>query len=159
MWSKCQHVVLVGGFAASDWLFHSVLAPLEKLGLNVLRPESHMFVFLHPFFLFLFSRFLLEIKLYQMALFLSILITLFNVVYRKLHMAPSVQFLSLLAIQSTCQGSKICLFYPQGKPRYPTISKLSFLRCDWLEPVVTFTNVYDVEYSSSGNQRISNSLL
>ena len=39
-----QHVVLVGGFAANDWLFtevHQVFAP----GLNVVRPENHVWVF------------------------------------------------------------------------------------------------------------------
>ncbi|KDR69814.1 hypothetical protein GALMADRAFT_255630 [Galerina marginata CBS 339.88] len=40
--NKISHVVLVGGFAASDWLFNSVFTPLEKLGLNVLRPENHV---------------------------------------------------------------------------------------------------------------------
>ena len=40
--STIQHVVLVGGFAASDWLFNSVYTPLQKLGLNVVRPENHV---------------------------------------------------------------------------------------------------------------------
>ncbi|KAF8901884.1 hypothetical protein CPB84DRAFT_1776920 [Gymnopilus junonius] len=39
---KISHVVLVGGFAASDWLFNSVFNPLQKLGLNVVRPENHV---------------------------------------------------------------------------------------------------------------------
>lgn len=37
-----SHVVLVGGFAASDWLFNKVHEVLTPLGLNVLRPESHV---------------------------------------------------------------------------------------------------------------------
>ena len=42
---RSQHVVLVGGFAASDWLFNKVHEALTPLGLNVLRPESHVYVF------------------------------------------------------------------------------------------------------------------
>ena len=37
-----QHVVLVGGFAASDWLFSKVYELLSPLGLNIVRPENHM---------------------------------------------------------------------------------------------------------------------
>jgi hypothetical protein len=37
-----SHVVLVGGFAASDWLFSKVNELLAPLGLNVLRPENHV---------------------------------------------------------------------------------------------------------------------
>jgi len=36
------HVVLVGGFAASDWLFNEVHQALASLELNVVRPESHV---------------------------------------------------------------------------------------------------------------------
>jgi len=35
-----QHVVLVGGFAASDWLFTKVHELLTPLGLNIVRPEN-----------------------------------------------------------------------------------------------------------------------
>ncbi|EIW80696.1 hypothetical protein CONPUDRAFT_125520 [Coniophora puteana RWD-64-598 SS2] len=34
-------VFLVGGFAASDWLFHSLKESLPKHGLNFSRPDSH----------------------------------------------------------------------------------------------------------------------
>jgi hypothetical protein len=37
-----QHVVLVGGFAASDWLFTKVYGLLSPLGLNIVRPENHV---------------------------------------------------------------------------------------------------------------------
>jgi hypothetical protein len=37
-----QHVVLVGGFAASDWLFSNVYELLTPLGLNVVRPENQL---------------------------------------------------------------------------------------------------------------------
>jgi len=37
-----SHVVLVGGFAASDWLFAKVHELLNPLGLNIVRPESHV---------------------------------------------------------------------------------------------------------------------
>jgi hypothetical protein len=37
-----QHVVLVGGFAASDWLFYKVHELLTILGLNVVRPDNHV---------------------------------------------------------------------------------------------------------------------
>ena len=36
-----QHVVLVGGFATSDWLFIKVHELLTPLGLNIVRPENH----------------------------------------------------------------------------------------------------------------------
>ena len=37
-----QHVVLVGGFAASDWLFENLQSSLAPAGLNVLRPENYV---------------------------------------------------------------------------------------------------------------------
>jgi hypothetical protein len=37
-----QHVVLVGGFAASDWLFSKVYEILTPLGLNIIRPDNHV---------------------------------------------------------------------------------------------------------------------
>ena len=37
-----QHVVLVGGFAASDWLFTKVYELLIPLGVNIVRPENHV---------------------------------------------------------------------------------------------------------------------
>ncbi|KAF8805181.1 hypothetical protein BYT27DRAFT_7192862 [Phlegmacium glaucopus] len=37
-----SHVVLVGGFAASDWLFTKVHEALTPLGLNIVRPETHV---------------------------------------------------------------------------------------------------------------------
>ena len=37
-----QHVVLVGGFSASDWLFSKVYESLTPLGLNVVRPENQV---------------------------------------------------------------------------------------------------------------------
>ena len=40
-----QHVVLVGGFAESDWLFTKVNEILTPLGLIIVRPENHVWVF------------------------------------------------------------------------------------------------------------------
>lgn len=37
-----QHIVLVGGFAASDWLFERVKTILTAKGLFVIRPENHV---------------------------------------------------------------------------------------------------------------------
>ncbi|KAF8959231.1 hypothetical protein BDZ97DRAFT_1906233 [Flammula alnicola] len=37
-----SHVVLVGGFAASDYMFNKVHAALAHAGLNILRPENHV---------------------------------------------------------------------------------------------------------------------
>jgi len=37
-----SHVVLVGGFAASDWLFTKLYDLLTPLGLNIVRPENHV---------------------------------------------------------------------------------------------------------------------
>ncbi|KAF9528181.1 hypothetical protein CPB83DRAFT_767302 [Crepidotus variabilis] len=39
---QIRHVVLVGGFAASDWLFHKIRSELAKFSLNVMRPENHV---------------------------------------------------------------------------------------------------------------------
>lgn len=39
-----QAVYLVGGFAASDWLFRSLKEDLGGLGISLCRPENHMFV-------------------------------------------------------------------------------------------------------------------
>jgi len=39
---KISHVVLVGGFAASDWLFTKVHEALTPTGLNIVRPENHV---------------------------------------------------------------------------------------------------------------------
>ncbi|KAF8805122.1 hypothetical protein BYT27DRAFT_7258239 [Phlegmacium glaucopus] len=36
------HVVLVGGFAASDWLYTKIHDVLTPLGLNIVRPENHV---------------------------------------------------------------------------------------------------------------------
>ena len=36
----------MGGFAASDWLFSKVYELLTPLGLNIVRPENHVWVFL-----------------------------------------------------------------------------------------------------------------
>ncbi|KAF4615512.1 hypothetical protein D9613_003352 [Agrocybe pediades] len=40
--TKIAHVVLVGGFAANDWVYKSVSTLLSKPDLNVLRPENHV---------------------------------------------------------------------------------------------------------------------
>ncbi|RXW25697.1 hypothetical protein EST38_g165 [Candolleomyces aberdarensis] len=37
-----KHIVLVGGFSASDWLFSKIDEALSPKGLNVIRPESHV---------------------------------------------------------------------------------------------------------------------
>jgi len=34
--------VLVGGFAASDWLYEKVQEELKPLGFKVTRPENHV---------------------------------------------------------------------------------------------------------------------
>jgi len=39
-----QHVVLIGDFAASDWLFNKVHEKLLPHGVNVIRPDNHVFV-------------------------------------------------------------------------------------------------------------------
>ncbi|KAF9523663.1 hypothetical protein CPB83DRAFT_862441 [Crepidotus variabilis] len=40
--NNISHVILVGGFAASDWLFVNVKDALTKKGLTVVRPENHV---------------------------------------------------------------------------------------------------------------------
>ncbi|PPR01390.1 hypothetical protein CVT24_006228 [Panaeolus cyanescens] len=37
-----SHVVLVGGFAASDWLYNVVSSELKKSGFSVVRPDHHV---------------------------------------------------------------------------------------------------------------------
>ncbi|KIM37736.1 hypothetical protein M413DRAFT_13173 [Hebeloma cylindrosporum] len=37
-----SHIVLVGGFAASDWLFNELRRSPSLHGLNILRPENHV---------------------------------------------------------------------------------------------------------------------
>ena len=37
-----QHVVLVGGFAASDWLYKKVSEALKEKGFSVVRPDHHV---------------------------------------------------------------------------------------------------------------------
>ena len=37
-----QSVFLVGGFAASDWLFAELKEACNQMGLGVLRPDSHV---------------------------------------------------------------------------------------------------------------------
>ncbi|KAH6910171.1 hypothetical protein BKA70DRAFT_1399153 [Coprinopsis sp. MPI-PUGE-AT-0042] len=37
-----SHVFLVGGFSASDWLYREVKTALERTGLEVSRPDSHV---------------------------------------------------------------------------------------------------------------------
>jgi hypothetical protein len=39
-----KHVVLVGGFAASDWLFSKVQEKLLQHGMNITRPQNHVSV-------------------------------------------------------------------------------------------------------------------
>ena len=47
---KCfQHVVMVGGFACSEWLCERVKRCLTPLGLNVFRSETHVLVILFVF--------------------------------------------------------------------------------------------------------------
>ena len=62
-----QHVVLVGGFAASDWLFSKVHELLTPLGLNIVRPENHVWVLFEIKTTILFRFFFSETKLFRMA--------------------------------------------------------------------------------------------
>jgi hypothetical protein len=43
-----KHVVLVGGFAASDWLFNKVQEKLLPYDMNITRPEYHVSVVASP---------------------------------------------------------------------------------------------------------------
>lgn len=43
---RAQHVIFVGGFGASDYLVDQVTEILQPAGLSVLRPESHVSVYL-----------------------------------------------------------------------------------------------------------------
>lgn len=37
-----QHILLVGGFASSDYLYNRLQALLEPSGFRVVRPENHV---------------------------------------------------------------------------------------------------------------------
>lgn len=39
-----QSVFLVGGFAANTWLYSRIRADLVELGINLYRPDSHLYV-------------------------------------------------------------------------------------------------------------------
>ena len=39
-----QSVLLVGGFAASNWLFHELQTHLAGTGLRLYRPDGHLYV-------------------------------------------------------------------------------------------------------------------
>lgn len=39
-----QHIVLVGGFSSSDWLYSQVSDALTPLGLQIIRPDNHVCV-------------------------------------------------------------------------------------------------------------------
>jgi len=43
-----QHVVLVGGFSASDWLFSEAERQLADQGLVLLRPDNQGYVCITP---------------------------------------------------------------------------------------------------------------
>ena len=40
-----QHVVLAGGFAASNWLLSEVQRSLEPFRLNIFRPDTRVYVY------------------------------------------------------------------------------------------------------------------
>jgi hypothetical protein len=42
LYDNVQHVVLVGGFSANDWLFDQIKHSLASQSLTVFRPESHV---------------------------------------------------------------------------------------------------------------------
>ena len=46
-----QHIVLVGGFSASDWVYNQVSEALEPFGMHIIRPDNHVSVLtiLSPF--------------------------------------------------------------------------------------------------------------
>ena len=83
-----QHVVLVGGFASSDWLFFKVYELLTPLGLNIVRPENHVWVLFEVKTTVLFKKSPLETKLHRMARSHSTSTTSWGLVFLKSHMVP-----------------------------------------------------------------------
>jgi hypothetical protein len=66
----------VGGFAASDWLYHNLKAAFTSQGLDVSRPDSHVCVTLFSFKrTALIWNYSLATKLLLTALYPSTLIT------------------------------------------------------------------------------------
>jgi len=71
-----QAILLVGGFAASDWLFSRLQKYLQPLGLEFFRPDSHVCV--KTMMSRYFPHFPAGIRLFLMARFRFTSITLYQ---------------------------------------------------------------------------------
>ena len=97
---KFQHVVLVGGFASNDWLFSKVYESLTPFGLNIVRPENHVWVLFKVKTIVLFKKYFIETKLLRMARSHSISTTSWELAFPKSHMVP-------FAVRNTTQVTQI----------------------------------------------------
>ena len=106
-----QHVVLVGGFAASDWLFSKVYELLTPVGLNVVRPENHVWVVLQKIkttLLFKKERNCLETKRFRMAQSHFTSTTSWELVFLKWHMVPFIPSHTIQVTQTIYHGVTRC---------------------------------------------------
>ena len=105
-----QHVVLVGGFAASDWLFSKVHELLTPLGLYIVRPENHVWVFskIKTTILFKKKKTSSETKLFRMARSHSTSTTLWELVFLNSHMASLATSVTTQMSQTTDHGLIRC---------------------------------------------------
>jgi len=100
-----KHVILVGGFAASDYLFERVEAQLTRKGLVLMRPDNRVYVLPSMFTCKLFTFFFyLETRPFLMGLFPSFLIIVFALELRRSLMELIFAFLTTNVTQSTSRG-------------------------------------------------------
>ena len=86
---KCfQHVVMVGGFACSEWLCERVKRCLTPLGLNVFCSETHVLVtlFVLQVWFFLLNYWRSATRQFPMVPFHSTLTTMFHLAFRDIHL-------------------------------------------------------------------------
>jgi hypothetical protein len=104
----CQHVVLVGGFAASDWLFTNVYEKLTSHGLNVFRPDNHVWVFFKIKTTLLFKERSSETKLFRVVRSHSTSTTSWELAFPKSHMVTFATSRTIQMTQTTNHGLTMC---------------------------------------------------
>ena len=103
-----QHVVLVGGFAASDWIFFKVHELLTPLGINIVRAENYVWVFFQDQNDTVLKETSLETKLFRMARSHSTSTTSWELAFPNLHMVSLPLSHTTQMTQITSRGLKMC---------------------------------------------------
>ena len=101
--------MLVGGFAASDWLFNKVYELLTPLGLNIVRAENHVWVFfkIETTLLFKTAPFK-ETKPFLMEQSHPTSTILWGLVFPNSHMVPFAPSHTIQVLQTTDHGLAMC---------------------------------------------------